>query len=236
LNVKIDAVAGVETVVGVDGCKGGWVAARLECRSMTATLAVHRDFADVLSRYEDAAAIGVDIPIGLGGCMARACDVLARRELGRRASSIFAAPDRRLLEATDYKEALAESRRLCGKGISKQAFHLFAKIREIDQMMTPDLQRRVIEVHPELCFTMLAGKPAVHCKSTRKGFEERKKLLPIKWHEEKLAAKPDDVLDSLAVAWVAHEFAHGRARRIPAAPEMDERGLRMEIVTCVRPI
>ena len=118
-------------MVGVDGCKGGWVAARLDCQSMMATLAVHADFAGVLESYADAAMIGVDMPIGLGECEPRLCDVLARRELGRRASSIFAAPDRRILPFADYQEALAESRRLCGKGISKQSFYLFAKIREI---------------------------------------------------------------------------------------------------------
>src|SRR5512140_2607027 len=127
----------IAVVVGVDGCKGGWVAARLDCRRMTATLAVHCDFAEVLECYQDAAAIGVDMPIGLGGCEPRACDVLARRELGRRASSIFPAPDRRLLEFSDYAQTLAESRRLCGKGISKQSFYLFSKIREIDRLMPP---------------------------------------------------------------------------------------------------
>ncbi len=201
---------------------------------MTATLAVHRNFAEVLAQYGDAGVIGVDMLIGLGGCEPRACDVLARRELGRRASSVFPAPDRRLLAFTGYAQALAESRRLCGKGISKQSFYLFPKIREIDQLMTPQLQRRVIEVHPELCFTMLAGKPAVHRKSTPEGFEERKQLLPITWREEKLAAKPDDLLDALAVAWVAHEFAHGRSLRFPDPPAFDPRGLRMEIVTCSR--
>ena len=231
-NANIEAMVDVDTVVGVDGCKGGWVAARLDCRSLTATLAVHRDFEEVLTLYRDAAVIGVDMPIGLGGCEPRACDALARRELGRRASSIFAAPDRRLLDYTDYAQALAESRRLCGKGISKQAFYLFPKIREIDRLMTPELQQRVIEVHPELCFTMLAGRPAEHRKSTREGLEERRRLLPLQWSEERLAAKPDDILDALAVAWVAYRFALGRARRLPAEPAFDERGLRMEIVTC----
>ncbi len=172
------------------------------------------------------------MPIGLGGCAPRACDVLARRELGRRASSIFSAPDRRLLGFVDYHEALAESRKLCGKGISKQSYFLFSKIREIDELITPELQRRVIEVHPELCFTMLAGRPAEHRKSTHEGFAERRRLLPIEWTETKLAAKPDDILDALAVAWVAREFALGQARLIPAEPEFDARGLRMEIVTC----
>ena len=88
--------------------------------------------------------------------------------------------------------------------------------------MTPELQRRVIEVHPELAFTMLAGAPAAHRKSTPEGFQERRRLLPFSWREEKVrGAKPDDVLDALVVAWVAYEHAHGRGRRIPAGAELE---------------
>ena len=222
----------IDTVVGVDGCKAGWIAALLDCRSLIGTLSLHIDFAEVLAHNKEAHVIAVDIPIGLGECTARACDVEARRALGRRASSIFSAPDRRLLDAASYQEAQAESRRLCGKGVSRQAFNLFPKIRELDRMITPALQRRVIEVHPELCFTMLAGKPAQYSKSTREGIIERKALLPFGWHEAKLDAKPDDIVDALAAAWVAYEYFYGRARSFPAKPEKDARGLRMEIVTC----
>ncbi|WP_164198380.1 DUF429 domain-containing protein, partial [Stenotrophomonas maltophilia] len=47
--------------------------------------------------------------------------------------------------------------------VSKQAFFLFAKIREIDQLMRADpaLARRVFEVHPELAFWRLNGEKAV---------------------------------------------------------------------------
>ncbi|TMG01274.1 MAG: DUF429 domain-containing protein [Chloroflexi bacterium] len=39
----------------------------------------------------------------------------------------------------------------------------------------------------------------------------------------------DDYVDALACAWTALCVARGNARRIPSEPELDERGLRMEM-------
>lgn len=39
-----------------------------------------------------------------------------------------------------------------GKSLSRQAFEIISKIREVDDLMTPELQTRVFEVHPELSF------------------------------------------------------------------------------------
>lgn len=35
---------------------------------------------------------------------------------------------------------------------SKQCFAILPKIREVDRFMTPERQRSVFEIHPELCF------------------------------------------------------------------------------------
>ncbi len=60
----------------------------------------------------------------------------------------------------DYWEACAVNQRHTEppKKISKQIFHLFPKMREIDALMTPELQVRVFEVHPELAFWAMNGK------------------------------------------------------------------------------
>ncbi len=42
-------------------------------------------------------------------------------------------------------------------------------------------------------------------------------------------AGPDDVLDAAACALAARDMLSGRATRLPAAPPVDARGLRMEI-------
>jgi len=43
-------------------------------------------------------------------------------------------------------------------------------------------------------------------------------------------AARDDLYDALVLAWTATRLARGAAARLPAEPEGDGRGLRMEIV------
>ena len=84
-------------VLGVDGWRGRWVAARLDGRSVT--LSVLADAAAVLA-VPDVAVIGIDMPIGLSDDGARSCDVEARRRMPGGASSVFPAPVRPVLGAT----------------------------------------------------------------------------------------------------------------------------------------
>ncbi len=227
-------------VVGVDGCRGGWVAIAWETDTNSLTPQVHWAFADLLAAYPEAAAVGVDIPIGLAEGGPRGADVAARRSLGPRASSVFPAPDPRLLGSESYTDALARSRELNGKGISKQAHAIFTKVAEVNALLTPELQAWVVEVHPEVSFGALGNHPMTHSKRTPEGFAERRALLsqafaqPI-WDRASARslvrpAAADDVLDAVVAAWSAHRFATGAAGRLPEEPEVDGRGLRMEIV------
>jgi predicted RNase H-like nuclease len=228
-------------VIGVDGCPGGWVAISYDSDARTLEPLVHRSFADLLAAYPDAASIGVDIPIGLAEGRPRRCDVEARRVLGPQRSSVFPAPDPRVIDAPTYAEALALSRSLTGGGISRQAFAIFGKVAEVNRALTPELQSRVVEVHPEVSFWALAGeRPMAHPKKKPEGYAERRALLaaalgvPIPPREQARAlARPagaDDVLDAIVAAWTARRVAAGLAGRLPAAPPTDARGLRMEIV------
>ena len=65
------------------------------------------------------------------------------------------------------------SRRVCGRGISKQLFNILEKIRDVDRLQSPRLQARLFEMHPELSFTMLAGAPMRSNKRTAAGRAER---------------------------------------------------------------
>ena len=85
-------------VVGVDGCRGGWVAVAYDVETGTLTPHFHTPFQEVLDAYPDAVAIGVDIPIGLSEREPRACDLEARKVLRWERSAVFPAPDPRLLE------------------------------------------------------------------------------------------------------------------------------------------
>lgn len=227
-------------VVGVDGCPGGWIVVAYDEGAGSIEAARHRSFAEVLAAYPDAARIGVDIPIGLGEGVPRRADTEARRVLGPRRSSVFPAPDRRVVEAATYEEAGRLSRELTGRGVSVQAFGIYPKVADVDRCLTPALQDRVVEVHPEVCFWALAGRPMAFPKRTAEGFAERRALLAAEFgvaiperRETARAAPPagpDDLLDAIVAAWSAWRDALGIAGRLPAVPEVDGRGLRMEMV------
>jgi predicted RNase H-like nuclease len=228
-------------VVGVDGCPGGWIAVEL-WRDLPAIKPVFfASFGALLSAYPKTF-IGVDIPIGLSTTSEpRQCDVLTRRALGIRRSSVFPAPHPDILQAPTFADAGKKSRELIGKGISQQVFHIFGKIAEVNALMTPELQERVVEVHPEASFMALAGHPMVHRKSRLNGYDERRAYLEhelgLKIPERRFAraiapqAKPDDLLDAIVAAWTALRVARGAATHVPAEPAYDRRGLRMEIVS-----
>lgn len=229
-------------VIGVDGCPSGWFAIVYDLDTNVLIPRFRRSFADLLAASPDAMSIGVDIPIGLSTGEPRRCDLEARRLLGPRRSSVFPAPDPRIVDAATYQEALARFRALTGKGISAQSFGIYAKVAEVNRVMTSQLQDRVFEAHPEVSFWALAGgRPMLHSKKTPNGFEERRALLltalggveiPDREQARRLArpAAPDDVLDAIAVAWTASRYAAGKACRLPTDPPTNARGLRMEIV------
>jgi predicted RNase H-like nuclease len=128
-------------------------------------------FAEVLALRVDT--VAVDMPIGLLDAGPRACDVEARRRLGPRRSSVFPAPSRPMLAAATYRDALAIG------GLSKQAFNLIPKIREVDALLTPRRQRTVVESHPELGFARLLGRPCAAPKRTPEGLAERRALVSL---------------------------------------------------------
>lgn len=228
-------------VIGVDGCRGGWIAVRW---ARTVTHHLCRSFAEVLAM--DAAVIAVDMPIGFPQHSGREAERLTRARLGDRQSSVFAVPSRAAVMCTDYAEAcranLAHSDP--PKKVSKQIFHIFPKMREIDALMTPDLQARVFEVHPELAFWAMNGQTPLTLPKKVKGMANgpglalRRALLagagfplaalpPATYRAMDVGA--DDLLDACACAWSAKRIAGDRAVRLPADPPRDARGLRMEI-------
>ena len=234
---------GVEAmrVVGVDGCRGGWLAVAYDADTGTLSPRVHFSFAEVLDVYEDAAVISVDIPIGLSEGEPRLCDLAARKLLGPRRSSVFPAPDPRLLFEPTFRRAMTRSFDLTGKYLSQQSFAICRKVAEVNWAMALQSQDRVCEVHPEVSFWRVAGgRPMVYRKTWPEGFDERRALLaealefPI-WSRDEARtiarpAQPDDLLDATVVAWTAYRVAQGIAERLPSDPPIDRRGLRMEIV------
>ncbi len=237
-------------VAGVDGCRGGWlVVLRPLDDARAAEARVLANFADVLALNPAASVIAVDIPIGLpevGGLGGRACDAAARANLGGRQSAVFAVPSRAAVDCADYAEAcrVAAATSSPPKKVSKQTFNLFPKIREVDRLMTPVLQDRVFEVHPEVAFWALNGRqPLCEPKKLKSqpyglGLELRRTLLARAGYAPEFLEKavaprsiagPDDLLDAAVNSWSAARIARGEDVCFPLDPQRDARGLRMEI-------
>jgi predicted RNase H-like nuclease len=210
-------------VLGVDGCKGGWVAVALE-DGRFAGLRVITSIGELAD--DDSVVVGVDMPMGETTPGARASEAAARRFLGRRRSTIFTPPP--LAAAVDdYDAAKVTAISVTGKSISKQAWHLLPKMRDAAPHWARDPER-FREVHPECAFAAMAGAPLASSKKTREGLDERRALLSARGVEivdvRVKATRPDDVLDAAAVAWSAHRVATGVAVSLPDPPERDAEG------------
>ena len=124
-------------VLGVDGCRAGWIAIGLE-NGRFAGAKTHATFDEVMASAEQAVAIGVDMPIGLLDEGLRLCDRLLRELVGPRRASVFPTAPRPVVETTDYDAANTLCRDLTGQGLSKQSFNLHAKILEVDVAVRRD--------------------------------------------------------------------------------------------------
>ncbi|MEO8692763.1 MAG: DUF429 domain-containing protein [Acidimicrobiales bacterium] len=222
-------------MAGVDGYRGGWVVVTAGITGGASTVDCVPVLASLIDRVRSGAvrAVGIDMPIGLPSHTRRASDRQLRVHLGERRASLFPTPPRAVLDATDYRDALERARAATGVGLSKQAWYLVAKIRELDALITPELQPRVSEAHPESSFAELAGSPLATRKSTREGRDERLQLLlpsfpDIAEHLTRHRAIAADVLDAFAAAWTARRIASGTARWF-GDDERDARGLRMSV-------
>ena len=142
------------------------------------------------------------MPIGLSDDGPRACDVQARRLLGRARSSVFPAPLRGVLDCTDYADACAVSRRASGKALSVQAWNLVPAIRALDDALDDVPADRVREVHPELAFRALDDRVDAP-KASARGLAQRIRALQPAM----------DVLDALA-AGTRGGAGGRRARRL----------------------
>ena len=228
-------------IAGVDGCKAGWIATFLDSGTRRLECGVFPSFAAILGPPYSPQIVAVDMPIGLADTGQRQCDVEARRLLQARRSSVFPPPIRPVLHVDDYPEVNASSKELHGKGLSKQAFYLMPKIREVEAVVLSRPAAQIRECHPELSFmTMNHGRALPDTKHHPAGLEFRRRLLE-KTYDRSLVefvlgtsgfpgVGLDDLYDALAVLWTASRVLRGEAERVPHDPPSDSLGLLMEIV------
>jgi len=200
-------------VLGIDGCTPGWVVVTL-VDGAVGEVEVISALAEAV-QDGDADAVAVDIPIGLTDTP-RDADRAARALLPGRASSVFSAPPRSVVDGardgvlTEHAAATARAVEVLGAGISMQAWRLVPAIIEADDLVAQGHDLR--EVHPEVAFTVLAGAPLPRKRSwagitTRRALLERHGIvLPDRFPGDEGVA-PDDVVDAAVCAWVADAIA-----------------------------
>ena len=206
-------------VVGVDGCRGGWLAA-VASGPARPTLTWH-----LLATFDAVLALAAGDPVGVdmpllplpGGGARRRSDVAAREFLGPARSSIFWSPPASALERwrRDPVHPL-------GIGVSIQTWNLLPKIAEIAD---GDV-RGLLEVHPECSFRALAPDVGFASKKTPVGRGQRLEAL-ARWADlppggTVPARVVEDAVDASVVAWTVARHARGAAVTLPADPAPGE--------------
>lgn len=223
-------------LAGVDGIRNGWIAAIL--REDDSTEVKRFPTFRSLKDENSLVLIVIVIPIGLPDHGARACDQETRKLLGQpRGSSVFPAPIRSMLKAHNWEDACRIRLKQEGKKCSRQVVGILPKIREVDEAMTGDLQRRIREGHPEVSFFMMNRKrPVTSPKKTKRGQLERLALLVPYFPdiERNLQSEPKavsvDILDAYVCLWTAKRIATKQSKSFPNDKIQDGVGLVMEIV------
>lgn len=236
-------------LVGVDGCRAGWIAVARRPGDTWPQVQVFSRFAELVAEFGATATIAVDMPIGLPDRISgtgRGPEQAIRPYLGARRSSVFSIPARAAVEAETYREAcdLAQLHSDPPRKVSKQAFFLFGKILEIDRLLRADigLGHRIIECHPEFSFCRLNNMvPMAAPKKIRgavnpAGIAERMELLAALGIDRDFFAKGpprgaamDDLIDASVNLLVAGRHAQGLTETFPASPLRDRHGIMIAI-------
>ncbi len=241
-------------LAGIDGCPAGWIACLVaQDGPIVPEIRLVPRLADLLDGPDAPEIAAIDMPIGLPdfiGPTGRGPERLVRPMLGERQSSVFSIPARSAIFAGEGLDDRAGYAAACAaalaasdppKKVSKQAFFLFPKIREIDRLMTPARAARIVEAHPEVAFAVLNGAAMslpkkVKSRPNPPGLDERRALLVrLGFPADALVRPPrgageDDLIDACVLALVARRVARGEAVSFPDPPLVDPRGLPIRIV------
>ena len=226
----------VQVLAGIDGCRSGWLVVEARSNPHNANFRIAPNWNAIAS---DADVIAVDMPIGLSRSGVRQCEVEARKIISPHGPRVFKTLPRGTLKfpQKDWQKANQWSKDRGYGGISKQIWAIRPKIIEIDRAITPALQARVFEAHPELAFARVNGGP-LESKHTAEGLAARKHILQREgfvdldaWLQRLrgTGAKADDLYDACILMLTAKRLLQKTATFVPAIPETDSRGLRMAI-------
>ncbi len=228
-------------IAGVDGCPGGWLCVTLDTDTNDCKANIFPTASELIAYYTQMSVLAIDMPIGLTESGVRRCDELAKDRLCNRHMCVFYAPTRAALFAPSRIAAST----IIGRGVTVQEWQIYSKIINLDRAITPLHQRWCFEIHPEISFWAWNGANVMqHKKSSPEGRRSRERLIDAVWPERRLEVLNhlqqnddingnhyghDDINDAFAALWTAQRIFNNQAERLPPRPEVDSRGLRMEI-------
>jgi predicted RNase H-like nuclease len=222
-------------IAGVTPCRGGWLVggAKLQGTIFSPEDPIRvGSFIDIVDARPSYSIVALNAPVGglnqatVGG---RSCDREARHMLGRRGAAVKSAP----VQVSTRQEV-----DLLPTHLDAVSQTLLPRYQEVANEMAPFRQRTFYEVNAELSFYELNKHvPMQWPKNSDKGQEERRALLEATlpgarriMDAEVPGASAAHLLDVGAILWTARRIFARAGIRIPADPEWDEQGLRMEIV------
>ena len=227
--------------IGVDGCKGGWITAVID----SGKLEIERFslISEITDRYPAFDGFLIDMPIGLPGSIKHIRpDSAVRKMLTGRASTVFNTPCRASVYSDTVAEMYENNRIYLGKNLQPPTKAIIPKIREVDEFVCghAEYKNKIIESHPEVCFARLNGTVVMSSKADDEGITERinilQKHLPnlsvydIKQKSREFKCNEDDIVDAICLAVTAQLYALGETEVIPSNPDIDDCGLKMQMV------
>ena len=242
--------------MGVDGCRGGWLIAKTDGDRgdfSTLSLSVVPKLAQALKekalkekalKEKASPLVLIDMPKGLLSDKARRIEGLARQLLKGQASTVFNVPVVEAVFADRYEDASAINHRMTGKKLSKQAWYLCPKIRELDELLAEEssLSDVIYEAHPELVFRLMAEvqlpkKKLPEGLTARLGLLERAGVPATQLINDLMDQYPrsvcfaDDGVDALVLLLLAHSPSED----LDQEPEVDRQGISINLNIPVRP-
>jgi predicted RNase H-like nuclease len=228
-------------IAGVVPCPGGWLVQ--PGRLLGVTIApdephVLATLAEVIDYRPTYAVIVLGVPVGIvdapnGGY--RDCDLAAREMLGwPRRVDIPRVPSREALYAPSFEEA-----KRAEPWLTPLAYRRFRWLREVDKEIKPYHQRRIYSASPELSFYVVHGDtPTNSSPFWHDGPHERLELIRERLPGLKALAHSvppsgaalRHVVDAAGLLWTARRIAGKAITRLPAHPQWDSDGRRIELV------
>lgn len=227
--------------IGVDGCRGGWIAAVIEDGILS--LERYPSLFDLVKANQVFDVFLIDMAIGLRDSVEQIRpEEVARKLLVPRSSTIFPVPARAAVYSENEDEQKKANLEILGKSLTKQSINIIPKIRELDEFLNKytEYKNVICESHPELCFARLSGRVLLSRKKEITGLYERESILveylgtdnvkDLRSMSKNLGCSPDDILDAVCLAVTANLKAEGLCETIPENPQKDSRGLLMQMV------